>query len=253
MNRKVFIFLCSLFLVIQFDSYSQENKTKIPEPFETNRNGKGVALEIEFQKGLEHYFPLMAIWIEDTSGNYIHPLYVAESIAKGVFEHGRAEKGKWVKGEKRIPAALPYWSHKRGKVSEDSIYMPTRDNPLPDAYTGATPESSFILHTKTNEAVGNTFRVLFEVNQSWDWNEYWYNSKFPGNEEYLKSAQPAVVYETVIDLNESKKEFLMEPIGHSHPYGATGELFEDLSTLTTALNIVDKIIVRVGNIDENSQ
>lgn len=34
--------------------------------------------------------------------------------------------------------------------------------------------------------------------------------------------------------------------GHSHPSGFTGELFNDLSTITTALNIADSIIVYMG-------
>jgi len=34
-------------------------------------------------------------------------------------------------------------------------------------------------------------------------------------------------------------------VGHSHYSGKTGELFPDLSTLTTALQIADSIIVKV--------
>jgi hypothetical protein len=215
------------------------------QELKTNNNGKGVELEIRFQKGISHYYPLMAIWIEDTSGKYIHPLYVAESIAKGMFDHGTQKDGHWVKGEKIISSALPYWAHKRKNASDDSIFMPTKEHPLPDAYTGATPTSSFLLHTRTNKIAGDKFKVMFEVNQSWDWNEYWYNSKYPGNKEYLKSAQPALVYGVTIILDDSKKEYVMKPLGHSHPYGATGELFEDLSTLTTAKKIADKIIVKL--------
>jgi hypothetical protein len=37
----------------------------------------------------------------------------------------------------------------------------------------------------------------------------------------------------------------MVPVGHSHYSGKTGEIFPDLSTLTTALRIADSIIVRV--------
>jgi len=54
------------------------------------------------------------------------------------------------------------------------------------------------------------------------------------------------VYEATIDLNNNKKEYVLQPVGHSHPYGATGELFEDLSTLTTAKEIAEKIVVRIN-------
>jgi hypothetical protein len=37
----------------------------------------------------------------------------------------------------------------------------------------------------------------------------------------------------------------MEVLGRSHHSGATGELFSDLETLTTALHIVDEIVVKI--------
>ena len=37
----------------------------------------------------------------------------------------------------------------------------------------------------------------------------------------------------------------MKPIGHGHPTGETGELFTDLSTLTTALQIADSVVVKI--------
>ncbi|SRR6056297_366859 len=211
----------------------------------TNEKGEGVSIEIEFQKGLKHYFPLFAIWVEDMEGNFIHSLYVAESIAKGRFDYGRTKEGEWIPGPKKIPAALPYWGHKRKGKTKDSLFIPTPDNPVIDAYTGATPTSNFILKTKTNKIFADSFRILLEINQSWDWNEHWYNDKYPGNKEYLKSAQPALVYEVVINMKDEKKEYEMKPVGHSHPYGATGELFPDINTLTTALKIADKIVVKI--------
>jgi hypothetical protein len=86
---------------------------------------------------------------------------------------------------------------------------------------------------------------MFEINQNWDWNEYWTNDKFPGDNNYLNSAQPAVVYESMVDQKELHDRYVMRPIGHSHPSGETGELFTDLSTLTTALQIADSIVIRI--------
>ncbi len=216
-----------------------------PLYFETNVEGEGLSLEIEFRKGRSHYFPLMALWIEDTLGNYIQTLYVAESIAKGVFGHGDASTGKWMPGAIRRPAALPYWGHQRGIQAEDGLYLPSPSNPVPDAYTGATPTRSFVLNTKTDNPVDMPFYIFFEVNQSWDWNAYWTNDKFPGDMEYRSSAQPALVYKTLVAPYDSDEDYIMKPVGRSHHSGATGELFDDLHTLTTALNIAEKIIVRV--------
>ncbi len=86
---------------------------------------------------------------------------------------------------------------------------------------------------------------MFEINQNWDWNEYWTNDRYPDNVNYLNSAQPAVVYEANIDMENIRERYLLKPIGHSHPTGATGELFTDLSTLTTALKIADSVVVAI--------
>lgn len=247
MNKSTFVKLPVVLLAILFmhsSLFSQENHAT-EEIIRTNQSAKGTLLEIEFQKGLEHYHPLMAIWVEDMEGNYVHSLYISRSLAKGIFGHAYYKDGVWQEGEKKVPSALPYWLHQRDLPGPDSLYIPTPDHPIADAFTGATPTGNFILKTVVADTIGPAFRVLFEVNQSWDWNEYWYNSKYPDNQEYLKSAQPALVYEAVVDLQVKEKPFVMKPIGHSHPYGATGELFEDLSTLTTALEIAEKIEVRI--------
>jgi len=59
------------------------------------------------------------------------------------------------------------------------------------------------------------------------------------------SCQPAVIYEAIIDNNNPGSSYLMKPVGHSHYSGKTGDLFPDLSTLTTALQIADEIVVRI--------
>lgn len=216
-----------------------------PDHITSNPNGSGVALEIEMERGNGHNHPLMAIWIESEDGHFIQTLYVAESIGKGMFQHGDASKGFWMPGEIQRPAALPRWSHQRGIINENGLYLPTPSSPVPDAYSGPTPAQSFILHTRLDEPGLNQFRVLFEINQTWDWNEYWTNNKYPEDEEYKTSCQPAVVYYTSIDLENPKEEYVMEVLGRSHHSGASGELFTDLETLSTALHIADKIILKL--------
>jgi hypothetical protein len=124
--------------------------------------------------------------------------------------------------------------------------MPDAENPVADAYSGATPVTSFILTAHADGPLPAKFRVMFEVNQNWDWNEYWTNDKYPGDNYYLNSAQPAVVYESLVDQAALRDRYIMKPIGHSHPSGKDGELDSDLSTLTTALQIADSIVVRVS-------
>jgi len=223
--------------------HSLEREQKII--LNTNPDGTGSEISLELFRGKSFYYPLMAVWIEDEDGNYIQTLYVPTSVATGVFKYGKKENNKWITAPKRAPQTLPYWSHKRGIVASDGLYMPEPENPVPDAYTGATPVKSFVLNTRADKPLPHIYKILFEINQNWDWNEYWTNNKFPDDENYKMSCQPALVYEAVIDKGKSLSSVAMKPIGHSHYSGKTGELFPDLSTLTTALYIADSIIVRV--------
>ncbi len=211
----------------------------------TNADGKGPEITVDLMKGESFYYPLFAIWLEDENGGYIQTLYVSQAVATGVFKYGRQEGNKWITTSKRAPQTLPYWAHKRGVKASDGLYVPDAQTRVPDAYTGATPVTGFVLKSHADNPLPEKFRVMLEINQNWDWNEYWTNNKYPDDENYKWSCQPALVYEADIDSNTPQDSYLMKPIGHSHYSGKTGELFTDLSTLTTALTIADSIIVRV--------
>ena len=211
----------------------------------TNLNGKGPEISLELYKGDSFYYPLLAVWIENESGNYIQSLYVPTSVATGEYKFGKQEKGQWVPGIKRTPQTLPYWAHKRGIVASDGLYMPEQVNELADSYSGASPLTGFILNTRADKELPPVYRILVEINQNWDWNEYWTNDKYPDDDNYKMSCQPALIYSVIINTASAEKRYKMKPVGHSHYSGKTGELFTDLSTITTALNIADSIIVRI--------
>ncbi len=224
----------------------QRSKQPTPaEVLQTHTDSAGKQLIISFTKGEEHNHPLMAFWTEDTAGNYLQSLYVAQSIAKGYFRHGDASSGRWQPGPLRRPAALPYWGHQRGVEAPDGYFIPTQDEPMPDAVTGPTPKADFVIQTTLKATTPKVFNIYMEINQSWDWNQHWHNNKFPGDEHYMTSSQPALVYKVTIDTSDPQNEYIMHPIGHSHWAGATGELFDDLSTITTALNITEKVKVQL--------
>jgi len=216
-----------------------------PEEMIYNTDNDGLEIEITFIKGKEHNHPLMAVWIESDNGQFIQTLYIAESIGKGVFKRGDPSSGKWMPGEIRRPAALPYWSHRRGIKASDGLFIPEPENPVPDAYTGPTPSGNFILHTKIENKDIKTFTIYFEINQSWDWNEYWTNNKCPDDKEYKTSCQPALVYSARIDTDNLQPEYVLRVTGHSHYSGQNGELYDDLSTITTALEIAREIKVKI--------
>lgn len=238
--------MCSLLVLgfVSTNAFAQKRKKSKPvehHSFSTNVEGKGTEMRVEFVKGSGHNHPLMAIWVEDMDGNYLQTLYVAESIARGVFAYGDKHTGRWMAGEISRPAALPYWAHKRNVLNDIGNYMPKPGFEVPDAYSGATPKANFTLQTRTDNPMPPKFRVLMEINQTWDWNRYWTNSMYPDEPEYKTSAQPAVVYATEVDTGSTQMEYEMKPIGHSHFAGADGKLYEDLGTLTTALKIVEEV------------
>ena len=206
-------------------------------------------IEIRFLKGESFNHPSFAIWTEDLEGNYIETLYVTDYVAKGRFGYGEIAPGRWKDepGEVRRPATLPYWAHKRNIKAPDGLMIHSPETAVPDALTSATPLSSFNLHTATSYSGNKKFRTLMEINQAWDSNRYWHNNKFPGDNNYFGSLQPALVYAVTIDPSETGKEYHLNPVGHSHPTGANGKLFTDITTLTTAKDIAYKIIVRLKN------
>jgi hypothetical protein len=204
-------------------------------------------LEIEFQKGKAFNHPSLAVWTEDIEGNYIETLYVTGYVAKGRFGFGEVEPGKWKNepGDVRRPATLPYWAHKRNIQAPDGLFIPSSETAVPDALTSATPRSNFRLETATSYSEGKKFRVLLEINQAWDANEFWTNNKFEGDINYFGSLQPALIYAVTVNPTDPETDYHLNPIGHSHPTGANGVLFTDLTTLTTAKEITHKIIVRL--------
>ncbi|MDD3320912.1 MAG: hypothetical protein PHS59_05660 [Paludibacter sp.] len=218
------------------DVYSNENY---------GLNYTGTTITVKFEKGSEFNHPLFAIWLADEKGGYIQPLYVSESIGNGVFKRASRKAGRWQAGEIQRPAALPYWVHQRGILNELGTYNPTPQKPEVDAYTGATPNGSFILNSITEKPLNGKYKVMLELNQSWDWNEFWYNNRYPEDKEFKTSSQPALVYSVDIDTDKPQDEYVMNVIGRSHYSGEDGKLYEDLTTMTTALKIAKRITVKI--------
>ncbi|MBI9065796.1 MAG: hypothetical protein JEZ09_00810 [Salinivirgaceae bacterium] len=234
--------------VILQSSFEPDKKKKAPkESIQANVNANGTILEFMLVAGKEHNHPTFAFWIENLDGTFVQELFVTKSLSTGIYGHGQKVEGVWdtEPGEVRRPATLPYFLHKRGVKAEDGTYLPTPKKPIVDAYTGATPAADFDLEAKSNEKLSGKYRILFELNQSWDWNEFWNNTKHIDELNYKTSCQPALVYSVVIDFDNPMDYYALNPMGHSHYSGKTGELFTDISTLTTAKHIFDKIEVRV--------
>lgn len=242
---KQLIILIQIFLL---SGCANNQLTKaVFENIESNKDETGLEFDIEFIKGKYHNHPTFSFWLEDLNGNYIETLFVTQYLASGIYGHGALGNSKWDSkpGEAKRPATLPYWLHKRNIMVDGKTYLPTKEYPVPDAISGATPQNNFRLTAKASEELPQKFRLMMEINQSWDWNEYWNNGKYPDDVDYKTSCQPALVYAVTIDQNSPSTEYFLNPIGYSHYSGKDGELYTDLTTITTAKEIAHKVVVHI--------
>lgn len=183
--------------------------------------------------------PQIAIWLEDTNGKYLSTVYASYKIAHQGWVNANGNRRK---------EALPCWCYARGVKYPDGLYLPTKDQPLTDAISGATPRKGFDVKITPN---GNLkkFVVKVEVNQSTDFNDSYPKTAKEGDANYSGgkegSGQPALVYATLVDLTTGQKTFNAQLIGHSSPDGTSGNIYTDMSGITTALNIVKQITVTV--------
>ena len=178
--------------------------------------------------------PQMAIWLEDTCGNFLSTVYVTERSAT---------QGWRMAGGARRPEALPLWSHRRGIAAPDGLYMPTAD--APEAATGATPHGSFTACVATGQSPAI---VYAEITHSADFNQYYTADALPGTPSYSGgkegSGQPAIVYRAPILVEGSSEIIVLKPIGHSSPDGSDGLLRTSLDSITSALDIVSRISLK---------
>lgn len=185
--------------------------------------------------------PQIAIWVEDVNGNYLSTVYASHKIATQSWQAA---------GKNRRKEALPHWCFSRGVQYDDGLYLPTKKQPLTDGITGATPRGSF--DVKMNPAKDlRRFIVKVEANHSTDFNTHYPKTAKAGDAHYSGgkegSGQPAVVYAATIDLDSGQQTFEAELAGHSSPDGSDGKVYEDVSRLTTALQIVKRITISVQN------
>ena len=177
--------------------------------------------------------PQFAVWIEDTSGNYLSTVFVTYKIAT---EGWLANNGN------RRKEALPYWCHQRGIIYEDGLMLPTKENPLTDGITGATPKENKTIQINPKN-LDKPFVVKAEFNHSVDFNDFYPKNANEGDANYSGgkegSGQPAVVYAATVF--PGTQETKLELVGHSSPDGSNGTIYSNMEGLTTAKSIVKSI------------
>lgn len=132
------------------------------------------------------------------------------------------------------------------KSPHNGGYMPSKKMPLPDSVTAATPRplQETIITSGVN-ADNESLYLYVEVNHSNDWNQYYRQEAEPeaGNSSH-DNGQPSVIYRTEIDFSKTGT-YELTPIGTGDVNGRDGIIDNDMSKLTSALQIVNTIKVKI--------
>lgn len=183
--------------------------------------------------------PQMAIWLEDLQGNFIKTLYVTNKLSNSSFIPKPGEPDVI-----RRPEALPYWGHRNAEPSIDGLFVPEVGSTKYDGLTAATPKSDHLLLLGKQKSA--QYRVMMEINRTYDFNEYYSKDKFPEDPIYSgsgSSGQPSLIYSAEIDTSV-RGEVLFRLSGHGHHSGQDGVLYTDLNNISTAKKIIDFAVVQ---------
>ena len=175
-----------------------------------------------------------AIWLENESGEYIATIYVTEHIGQEGLGNKAGEIDAGGSSGPRL-SALPVWAHRRGIDYGQGNYYPPATQPLPDAISSATPGAGQVVKTWEPESPlsTGTYYYYVEVNKSMDKNEYHDYSWYRG--------QPSVIWKGTVYVGGDNSNNNGVIIGHGHVAGADGSINTDLSTMTTALNLITSV------------
>lgn len=169
--------------------------------------------------------PQCAVWIENENNEYISTLFVTKSVAKNKFSFAPKD-GR--------PDSLPVWL----SVTKDSKEKTKGNAQNLDAVSSVTPKQSVTVSKDLNLVKGKTYIIKVEVNQSFDYNDYFTKDNSGVN------GQPSVIYSGKVIPGEENQEIELKICGTGSVNGKSGKIYDDnLSKLTTAKEIIKNIFV----------
>ena len=174
----------------------------------------------------------MAIWLVNEQGVFVDTVYVTRKVAKkGLGNRGGGIDDKW--GGSRV-SVLPVWAHQRGIDYGGGNFYPKKERPLVDAISSATLKGGKFdwLWQPKKILLPGKYRYYIEVNKSFDENEHHDYSWYRG--------QPSVIWQGNLLVGNQISESKAKIIGHGHVAGSDGDINPDLSTLTTAIKLIEK-------------
>lgn len=197
---------------------------------EENKNVLTVQISAVIAPGSEwkgKFPPQFALWIQNENGKF----------CRTIFATKKASNKKWIFAPKDgRPESLPVWynSCKTSCILES-------ENEI-DAVTSATPKGSFEIARKIQLAEGEKYFVFAEVNKSFDYNEFYPKDADKNSTEYSGvNGQPSAVYRAELSFENPDAE--LELFGTGSLDGKSGLVEDKTETLTTAKNLVEKIVV----------
>ncbi len=196
--------------------------------------GKSYVLEIKagkhfVQEGKIGVFsfkttPQMVFWVESEDGEYKKTIWMTRRFAKQEWAGQSYDKNKIFR-----EYTFPRWVY----VFKDNL--PTKNKPLPDSVTGASPKSDAKINISIPEVKNKRLILFFEVNNSFDGNEFYPNGT-------LYDGQPSLIYTALFDEKSDVIELNLK-----YKTTLNGESIEDLKGITTAKEIINKVRILKAN------
>ena len=212
----------------------------------TNADKSGAAVSLQFNRGANFttakkfgmfqfkITPQIAVWAEDTLGNYLQTIYVTHCFATQQWRMIKTAPDTCYR-----TTSLPYWMNAYMRAGH---MAPTKNNPLPDAVTAATPTGSFTIKTKLDSTI-HVCVIKAEFNKSFDPNASFGSQ---GSMTIRINGQPAVDYAARIDVTDkTQRNVPMHLIGRSGESGSDPALYTDTDLLTTAKSIFSGITITI--------
>ncbi|MEM9479963.1 MAG: hypothetical protein AAGA58_09955 [Verrucomicrobiota bacterium] len=229
----------------------------IDDKLKTRRLGEaGASISIEVEWGpayqstgkfpelFKNAGPQLAIWADGPNGDLIETFFVSEMSA---FSESVNWEGNFLK---RVNI-LPIWRHRFTLVSG------VEPDGSVDAYSTASPEHSFRVDDYLANG-GKEFYINVEVNLPNDPNDHYNAEQDEKASGYSLPGvgQPSILYSGFINPADNKKYYLLDLVAHGgSSREQDGKSQFNLDKLTTAKEIIEKILVRVefGEDNENEE
>jgi hypothetical protein len=205
----------------------------------------GTSITLSFTKGPAFYLPKtiffnkltitpqMAVWVEDTIGNHVQTLYVTKCFGKQEWLFAKSHPDSTIR-----TTCMPYWMNKFTKAGNA---LPSKNHPLPDAITAATPTGNFVINSKIPCDKGPVM-LYAEFNSSFDNNE-----AYPEKKDMSSfNGQPSIIYGTRLSCDSTMSDTEMAIVGHGGDVGSDTTLYTDLSKLTTAKKFFSRISMQIN-------